>query len=438
MKEYIELYRTASRRILLYCDFACNSGFAEVATQVLRGLEPVLKKNDWVVDVAAINYHGANFLYSSRIRVINPASFAKNLDDIYRRDGVAMMLKEGEYDLLWCINDIDVLHQFIELCGYVRSMRVKHQRRTFKIMVYTPIDSKPKRDNALRLMNHADDVVTYTNYGQKLLYNVKKGKTITVIGHGCSYLESEEVIQNNPLGKFISPERKELRKKYFGCDDDDINEWIVYGNINRNSVRKNIGDTILAFSKVKSVTKDKKIKLYLQCDPKDPMGVDVEQCCMALDLVYGTDVIVPKNYDHLKGGYSEAEMKDIYRCLDAYVTTTMAEGWGLTVVEAMGMGIPTIYPNHTSLTEITKNSGFRVNEVIETIPAFDANNVRYKAALPFIEHMMYQIYMHHRFDADGYASSMIPVIQRQYEVAKSYEWKNIVADWEKKLSWILK
>lgn len=437
MKEYVELYRTASRRILLYCDFACNSGFAEVATQVLRGLIPVLQKKNWVCDVAAINYHAENFLYSDRIRVINPISFAKNRDDIYRRDGVAMMLKEGEYDLLWCINDIDVLHQFIELCNYVRSMRIKHQRRTFKIMVYTPIDSKPKKDNALRVMNYADDMVTYTKYGQKLLYDVKKGKTITVIRHGCSYLESEAVIQNDPLGKFIAPERKELRKKYFGCDDEDINEWFVYGNINRNSVRKNIGDTILAFSKIKAST-NSKVKLYLQCDPKDPMGVDVEQCCMALDLVYGTDVIVPKNYDHLKGGYSEGEMKDIYRCLDAYVTTTMAEGWGLTVMEAMGMGIPTIYPNHTSLTEITKNRGFRVNEVIETIPAFDANNVRFKAELSSVEKMMTSVLYHSRLDMNGYSQTMIPVIQRQYEVAKSYEWKNIVEDWEKKLSWILK
>jgi glycosyltransferase involved in cell wall biosynthesis len=43
--------------------------------------------------------------------------------------------------------------------------------------------------------------------------------------------------------------------------------------------------------------------------------------------------------------------------MDCFITTSMAEGWGLTLSEAMCCELPVIYGNHTSFKEIMQGDG---------------------------------------------------------------------------------
>lgn len=53
----------------------------------------------------------------------------------------------------------------------------------------------------------------------------------------------------------------------------------------------------------------------------------------------------------LGGNYSEEEMAGIFRASDAYVCTSIGEGWNLPLTEAAACGVPVIAPRHTSHLE---------------------------------------------------------------------------------------
>ncbi|NCY12365.1 MAG: glycosyltransferase, partial [Burkholderiaceae bacterium] len=57
----------------------------------------------------------------------------------------------------------------------------------------------------------------------------------------------------------------------------------------------------------------------------------------------------------------------MYNASDLYVTTTLGEGWGLTLTEAMATRTPVICPISTSFIEMTDN-GKRVYAVENLIP----------------------------------------------------------------------
>jgi glycosyltransferase involved in cell wall biosynthesis len=90
------------------------------------------------------------------------------------------------------------------------------------------------------------------------------------------------------------------------------------------------------------------------------MGINIYRLCERVGLEVGKDVIVPKDYSENKG-YSVEELNKIYNSFDCFITTTTAEGWGLTVTEAMATKCLVICPKHTSLTEITNNGENTLN-----------------------------------------------------------------------------
>ena len=62
----------------------------------------------------------------------------------------------------------------------------------------------------------------------------------------------------------------------------------------------------------------------------------------------------------------------IYNLSDVVISTALGEGWGLSLTEAMASGIPVIFPNHTSVTEIIGEGNLRGT----LIPAgVDGNNI---------------------------------------------------------------
>lgn len=54
----------------------------------------------------------------------------------------------------------------------------------------------------------------------------------------------------------------------------------------------------------------------------------------------------------LKGNFTEWEMAELYRSVDAYVCTSRGEGWNLPAMEAAACGIPAVLPDHSSHPEL--------------------------------------------------------------------------------------
>jgi glycosyltransferase involved in cell wall biosynthesis len=87
-------------------------------------------------------------------------------------------------------------------------------------------------------------------------------------------------------------------------------------------------------------------KLLLRMDPMSAMGgIHLELAAKQLGLTYG------KEWCHI-GPVADELLAGLYNAADLYLTTSLGEGWGLGVTEAMACHTPVAMPAHTSLLEI--------------------------------------------------------------------------------------
>jgi glycosyltransferase involved in cell wall biosynthesis len=69
----------------------------------------------------------------------------------------------------------------------------------------------------------------------------------------------------------------------------------------------------------------------------------------------------------LLGRVSEEDKLLLYQAADLYVTPSIYEGFGLTALEAMACGVPTIAANRTSLPEVVGDGGLMVEPEVHAI-----------------------------------------------------------------------
>lgn len=104
--------------------------------------------------------------------------------------------------------------------------------------------------------------------------------------------------------------------------------------VNRNQPRKDIPATIAAFRRFLElrgggVPGGPRPVLWLQMRPDDAFG-DVRQAVAAEGLEVGRDVFFPP-YFNVGVGWTEAELNMLYNASDLFVSTSVAEGFGLCV-----------------------------------------------------------------------------------------------------------
>jgi glycosyltransferase involved in cell wall biosynthesis len=69
----------------------------------------------------------------------------------------------------------------------------------------------------------------------------------------------------------------------------------------------------------------------------------------------------------LTGRVSEDEKLRLYQAADLYVTPSIYEGFGLTALEAMACGVPTITANRTSLPEVVGDGGLLIEPTVPSL-----------------------------------------------------------------------
>jgi glycosyltransferase involved in cell wall biosynthesis len=355
-------------------DFMCPTGFGTVAHNILDRLTPWFKKMNIEVDVCALNYaDNPHTKYNEQIMVLNPKFFARNKEDYYWRDGILKVLQIGDYDLFFPMNDIPVISPMGRHLQALKEDKIFKNKKPFKTLFYTPIDSQPYK-RYFKDLEFFDTIVTYTEYGKKEILDAYRVVTpnkkinVQIINHGIDRKNFR------PLNK-----KSELRKKYNLPQDA-----FVFGNVNKNQPRKDIGTTLIAFKYFKDWLienhPNEKSVLYLHCYHSDKTGINLYVALERLGLVIGDDVILPIEDKYISNKYTTEEMNEVFNCLDVFVNTTMAEGWGLTIVEAMGVGLPIICGLHTSINEITDFGKlvYGVTDMVEHFQISDAENVRFK------------------------------------------------------------
>lgn len=412
-----------TKTMLCYMDFASHTGFASVAHNLMDRLLPFFEENNVLINICATNYQGQPFWYNGKnggkAYVRAAKDYAKNDKDLWYRDGMLKLLNEKNWDVFWAINDIPVFSPMMEILGTIRGQYKYHNKQTrFKSILYTPVDS-PCNQNFMNDLSFWDTLVTYTEYGKKEIERFTISKIlptpVQVIPHGAN---------KQDFYKIPNFDKKAAREKWKLPTDK-----FIFGNINKNNSRKNIGGTLLAFKKFLdwyATSKfDKHPHLYLHMSPTDETGINIYRA--AENLGISQYITYPTKEEYIKGGaYTLEEMNEIYNCLDCYVTTTAAEGWGLTVTEAMAVGLPIVAPMHTSIQEITKNGAacYPVTSLYEHFQISDYENIRF---IPDANDTCLQMQA-------AYSDTILEKLKHQKaytDILNVYDWDKIAEQWKK-------
>jgi glycosyltransferase involved in cell wall biosynthesis len=352
------------KNILYYGDYDCTTGFGNVGKELIESFS----QENYFITVFATNNHNKEPYNSKENVYVIPALNTREEgdDDLFARKSFLKLIYNGNYDLVFCINDLEVINQLTEHLKTVKSAKSKANNKSFKTIFYFPIDS-PVRKKDLNILSFVDSAVTYTEYAKdeakKLLGFSPSFKKLKVMSHGVSSIFKKTNIKEN---------------KNF-----------TFGTVNRNSARKDFGTLLYSFSLLKEKDDYKDTILKLHCNPIDPFGINLYRLCERLELKVDKDVFFPKDFNENKG-FTEKELNDFYNSIDCFITTTTAEGWGLTVHEAMATETLVICPMHTSLQEITQD-GECVIPIWDNSPTIfkdDFEKVRYVSNAYEVEEAM--------------------------------------------------
>ena len=258
-----------------------------------------------------------------------------------------------------------------------------------------------------------DLLVTYTEYGRNEVVKLRPDlKTkLKVVPHGNNSkdfypLEAEEV--------------KKFRDEYFGNNSDKF----IVTNINRNQPRKDIPTTIFAFMEAKKIWPYELPEpfLYLHMHPKDPLGWDLRGILIQTDLVEDKDYkLLPFKFEE---SMAETEvLNQIYNASDAFLTTTLGEGWGLTFSEAAACKVPIVAPYTTSFMEMS-NYGKNGYMLYNITPTCNLDNVIREQCDP-IEIAEVLLEVAESRDTAEYKKKL----EDNYNWVKKLEWKEVCKSW---------
>lgn len=321
-------------------DYVARTGFGTVSKNIVKELTKHYG-DELQLDIIAINYFGEpyhedknTFVISARLNDVN--------DDPFGRFFFLKILKETDaYDGVFICQDLGTITSFMEVLEHIKQDKKDNNKKVFKSIFYTPVDNVRLIYPLVKGLDFFDTLVTYTEYGRKLIKDINPNLKVKVVPHG-----------NNSKDFFPMAEEdiKKFRQEYFGENADKF----IITNINRNQPRKDIPNTIFGFIEAKEVWREELPKpfLYLHMHPKDPMGWDIRALMMQTDLVEDVDYkLLPMEYE--EQGTETHLVNKIYNASDVYLTTTLGEGWGLGFSEAAACKVPIIAPYTTSFIEMS-------------------------------------------------------------------------------------
>jgi glycosyltransferase involved in cell wall biosynthesis len=281
---------------------------------------------------------------------------------------LARALLANPYDALLVQNDVQVTHA---AAAHLAALRDRGARLP-PIACYYPVDCTVRSD-LTAMLTTAEVIATCTEHGRReTVKSVLGGRAPRVVPHGVDTRVFKPLSSDERLAA-----RGRLRRA-FGLEP----ETFIVCSVAVNSIRKDLARTIAAFARF-SETLPVPAALYLHTLPVDN-GLDLQQAALASGLLVGHDVLFPAGH-HPTCGVPDEALNEIYNASDLYFTTTLGEGWGLPITEAMAAGLPVVGPRHSSLAELgadgrailyecreniwVDNSGFRPLGVMDDIVA---------------------------------------------------------------------
>lgn len=358
------------KKVLFWSDSAtAGTGFGVVSKHILKAIH---ETGRYDIHHLAINFHG-DFVDQDQFPwQIQPARLLDPRDP----HGMKMFYKSAlrmDYDIIFILNDLYVTHPVSEAVDKIKEAYVNRGKKVPIFIYYYPVDSKVHAD-ATGMIEKVDFAVCYTGHGQeetlKTLPDIED--RLIKIPHG---VDSKAFY---PLNK---DQINLFKQQFFNVRP----ETTIVVNVNRNSARKQIPYSMMAFKKFREHVPDS--IMYVHAVAND-QGGDLVKAIHDLGMSPKTDIILPARYSPSTPAPDEV-LNRLYNCGDIFLTTHLGEGWGLTVTEAMAAGVPVVAPNNTAMPEqLGENSERGFMYECEDVAHIDNSGFRPKGNLDAIVEQM--------------------------------------------------
>ena len=271
-------------------------------------------------------------------------------------------------------------------------------RPRFKWIAYFPMDGGPFYPPWEPLLKDVDELVAMSEFGRQIFEQGLSSKRIHVIYHGV------DTAVFRPL-----PDRDRLKSH------ERFRGKCVVGCVARNQPRKNMPALIKAFALASA--RNDQLHLFLHMNPCD-VGYDLVTLLRRHRLEGKADVTGPDFSLHQ--ALSDEQLNRLYNVFDMTVLPSVAEGFGLPIIESFAAGVPVVATDYSACSELVRGRGELVR-VLATVTA-GAN---------LIEHAVLDV-----ADLAARIENLAgnPDLRRRHaeaglEFARSLTWENLMPRW---------
>lgn len=286
-----------------------STGYGRVSKELAVALHNAGHK----VTVIGWGYNGEGHNFPFDIIPCN--THAENFGE----DKVANYIREEQPDILFTLGDP-------WMTEYVPYME---ERKAVVWLSYFPIDGYPIPPDWHSWIRNIDVPVTFSKFSFNLVKEIL-GKNPVFIPHGV------DTDNFKPLNQ-----KDELKRQIIGDDSK-----FVVGCVARNQPRKNIPALIKGFSQFAKNKDD--VALYLHMQMRD-VGWNIDELVKRFNL---EGKAFQTNGFNAMRGVSDEDLNRIYNMFDIMTLPTMAEGFGLPILESQSAGTPVLVTDFSACTEL--------------------------------------------------------------------------------------
>jgi len=324
-------------RVLAWGDYCASTGFGTVMSNIMRELD---KTGKFDIDVVAVNYDGGPYDTQKWPGRVWPAISALRqqgpYSDLFGRQVFLDMIARGDYDVVFVIQDTFIVEPIAKQIREIQAAK----GNSFATIFYYPFDCSPKPTWVTTAVAAFDYPVPYTKYArdETKVFLGEIADKFPYVYHGTNTSDFYPVSKE---------EKAQLKKEFFGPFAD---KFIVI-NVNRNQGRKDVGRSLLVLKELKRRGVED-VFFYMHMQETD-FGGSILGMAQAIGVSPETDFTIPNPQQFsAHSGFPIEVLNKLYNSADAYLTTTLGEGWGLSITEAMAVGLPVVAPANTSINEI--------------------------------------------------------------------------------------
>jgi len=219
-------------------------------------------------------------------------------------------------------------------------------RPQFKWIGYFALDGGPFYPPWEPMLKDVDELVTMSEFSREVFQQGLPSRKIHVIYHGV------DATAFRPL-----PERDRLKSH------ERFRGKFVIGCVARNQPRKNIPALVQAFALL--CEKIDNLHLFLHMNPCD-VGYDIVTLLRRYRLEGHADVSGPDFSLHQ--ALEDEQLNRLYNIFDVTVLPSVAEGFGLPIIESFAAGVPVVATDYSACTELVRGRGELVR-ILTTVTA---------------------------------------------------------------------